>query len=170
MPIGTLKVGQVRELVVEGVSLDMPVKTSEHARLLYAGPLLDAPYGEALAAMPKRLFGPLSRGASVFTGSIVARSSRPTEPARRRLGLGATIDVVEVVVSAVAHNEHRFAPGVRLRIDLLRPPRYTLGLRDLAINMPSSDLDFESMTAGAELWFAVDNIWGKPAVLDAVDI
>lgn len=165
-----LQVGQVREFVVEGVWLQNPaVEQSEHAAILFVGPVVDAPYGDELAAMPRRLFRPLARGAAIFVGEITGLSWRPSDRLHQLAGLGKTIDVLEVVVDEVLQAKDGVAPRVRLRLDVPQGPRLTDGKG----SWPSGDVrdvDYDRMVVGARFWFAADRVSGKLALLDAVEI
>lgn len=165
-----LKVGQVREFVVEGVWLGNPVvEQSEHAAVLFVGPVVEAPYGDKVAAMPKSLFGALARGSAIFTGEIVERSWRPSGRLHQLAGLGKTIDVLEVVVDEVVQPKDGIAPGMRQRFDVPQGPRLTDGEFPFGLGTVRP-VDYESMVVGGQFWFAVDRVSGKLALLDTVGI
>jgi len=163
-----LKVGQVREFVVEGIWLNKSaLKKDEHAAILFVGPEVEAPYGDEVAAMPRRLFGPLSRGAAIFTGEIVARSWRPSDRLHQLAKLGETIDVLEVVVDEVLRGKGAVAPRARLRLDVPQGPRLSRG-GPLVSREAARRIDYDSMVVGGRFWFAADSISGKLSLLDAV--
>jgi len=164
-----LKVGQVREFVVEGIWLGKSgLNKSKYAALLFVGPEVEAPYGDEVAAMPRRLFGPLSRGAAIFTGEIVARSWRPSDRLHQLAKLGETIDVLEVVVDEVLQGKGAVAPRARLRLDVPQGPRLSRG-RPLAGHPHARPIDYDRMVVGGRFWFAANSISGKLSLLDAVD-
>lgn len=163
-PLGLLSPGDVREVVLHRMA-----PRSEAIELVWAGPAQPAPYDDVTAAMPKELFAALGRGASIFRGRVRSLSSRPTEPARRRLGFPPTIAVVEVEVLATVHTGHGLQPGVVARLDVL-PPIPALAaphLEPFDWNLPAT-VDPQELAAGALRWFAVDRSWRSLAVLQAL--